>query len=72
MNITFTADEKLIARARRNAVKKGRSLQSEVREWLAQYANQPSPAKELDDLLLRLRRIRENAQQASEEMHKRS
>ena len=63
MNITFRADEKLIARARRNAAKKGRSLQAEVRDWLAQCANQPSPNNELDDLLLRLRQIRESSQQ---------
>lgn len=54
-NITLSADEHLIARARQTAQAQHRTLNDAFREWLEQYTAQNGDVEAYDRLMQRLR-----------------
>ena len=56
-NITFSADEDLIERAREVARSRRTTLNEAFREWLVQFTARPSSAREFDALMNRLRYV---------------
>lgn len=50
-NITFSADEELIERAREVARRNQRTLNEEFREWLKRYAGQDTPKQTIRELV---------------------
>ena len=55
-NITLSADDNLIERARDVARAQKRTLNDAFREWLVQFTQQPGNVEEFDALMERLRR----------------
>lgn len=53
-NITLSAEERLIARARDEAERRGTTLNAEFRMWLANFVEQEHTAHEYRDLMRRL------------------
>ena len=53
-NITLSADETLIARAREEAEQRGTTLNAEFRLWLAAFAEQEGVARGYGELMERL------------------
>jgi len=53
-NITLSADEQLISRARQEAERRGTTLNAEFRVWLAAFAEQERAAHGYQDLMARL------------------
>ena len=54
-NITLSADEHLIERARQTAQAQHKTLNAVFREWLEQYTAQNGDVEEYDRLMRRLR-----------------
>jgi len=54
-NITLSADERLIARAREEAEKHGTTLNAEFRLWLAAFVEQERTARGYQELMDRIR-----------------
>ena len=54
-NITFSAEEKLIQRARERAAAEQTTLNEEFRRWLEKYAERPASARAFADLMDRLK-----------------
>lgn len=54
-NITLSADEGLIERARQAARAEHRTLNDAFRQWLEQYASQTGDLEAFDQLMQRLR-----------------
>jgi hypothetical protein len=52
-NITLSADQVMIERARRRAEAKNTTLNEEFRRWLAQYVESPHTVSDLSDLMNR-------------------
>ena len=50
-NITFSAEEKLIQRARERAATEQTTLNEEFRRWLEKYAERPASAEAFTDLM---------------------
>jgi hypothetical protein len=59
-NVTLSADENLIERARLRAAKEKRSLNSAFREWLARYAGSETGHAEFEDLMKQLSKVKSN------------
>jgi hypothetical protein len=57
-NITLSADETLIARARRRAAAANTTLNDLFRAWLTQYVAQPAAADQYERLMERLDHVR--------------
>lgn len=53
-NITLSAEERLIARAREEAERRGTTLNAEFRLWLAAFTEQERTAQAYHDLMARL------------------
>jgi hypothetical protein len=53
-NITLSADEQLIARAREEAEQRGTTLNAEFRLWLAAFVEQEQAAQAYQELMDRL------------------
>jgi len=53
-NITLSAEEQLIARAREEAESRGTTLNAEFRVWLAAFVDQEQRARGYEDLMARL------------------
>jgi hypothetical protein len=73
-NITFSADEDVIAKARAAAASKSRTLNDEFREWLAEYpktASAKRDVEEFQELIQRLRYIRLHGPYTRDEMNER-
>ena len=71
-NITLSADEDLIERARDLARTQKRTLNEAFREWLVQFTQQSGKAEEYDALMKRLRRtVRSNGPYTRDEMNER-
>lgn len=70
-NITLSADEGLIRKARQRAAREKKSLNSVFREWLEQYANRQEASKEYRELMKRLDYVKSNGPYAREEMNER-
>ena len=54
-NITFSADERQIERARERAAHEGHTLNEEFRSWLADYARQDERLQRFDEVAWRVR-----------------
>jgi len=48
-NITFTANESLIEKARKKAKEEMTSLNAKIQEWLQQYVNEPERPTDFDE-----------------------
>ena len=70
-NITFSADEDLIERARLRAAEQKTSLNIAFRQWLERYAGSGSPDKEYRDLMQRMNEIDAGRKFSREEMNER-
>lgn len=71
-NITFSADERQIERARERAAREGHSLNEEFRRWLADYARQEDRLRRFDKVARELRgRARVGCKLSREEMNAR-
>jgi hypothetical protein len=53
-NITFSAEEDMIRKARERAAAEGTTLNDEFRRWLEKYAERPRTAEEFAELMGRL------------------
>jgi hypothetical protein len=69
-NISLSADESSIKRARRVARARNTTLNAAFREWLEQYAAQEAGAKAVDALMHRLRRVRSSGPYSRDEMNR--
>jgi len=70
-NITLSADETVLRRAREKAVSENRSLNHAFREWLERYAGRENAADAFDALLKRLSYVRPGRKFSREEMNER-
>ena len=71
-NITLSADENLIEKAREIARSQRRTLNDAFRDWLAQFTQQSGSAEEYDALIKRLRQtIRLRGPYTRDEMNER-
>jgi len=71
-NITLSADEHLIERARQTARTEGRTLNDAFREWLEDYTSRDGDLEQYDRLMKRLRgRIVAGRKFTREEMNER-
>ena len=70
-NITFSAEEELIDRARARAEAENTTLNNEFRRWLAKYAEQIRDGEELAALMDRLNYVRAGGKFSRDEMNER-
>jgi len=71
-NITLSADENLIERARQVAREQQRTLNDAFREWLTQFTQQSKRVEEYDALMEELRKtVRSNGPYTRDEMNER-
>jgi predicted transcriptional regulator len=70
-NITLSADEHLIERARQTAQAQHKTLNAAFREWLEQYVAQSGSALEYDEVMRRLSHIRAGRKYTRDEMNER-
>lgn len=70
-NITFSADEQLIDKARDVARSKRTTLNEEFRSWLASYTGQGGRKRDLDSLYKRLSYVKAGRKFSREEMNER-
>jgi len=70
-NITLSADENVLRRAREKAANEKRSLNHAFREWLERYAGQEKSGDAFDALLKRLSYVRPGRKFSREEMNER-
>ncbi len=70
-NITLSADEQLIERARLIARSQHKTLNTAFREWLEQFAAQAGNAEEFDALMRRLGHVKAGRSFSRDEMNER-
>lgn len=70
-NVTLSADEDLIEKARAIARAKRTTLNAEFREWLAQFAASEAGAQNFDALMNELRTVEAGRRFSREEMNER-
>lgn len=70
-NITFSADEAAIDRAREVANSEHKTLNDAFREWLTQYGSRSVSAEEIADLYRSLRYVRAGKKFTRDEMNER-
>jgi predicted transcriptional regulator len=70
-NITLSADDELIEKARRLATEESRSLNDLFRDWLKQYVNREFAARRFDDIHERLSHVRSGGPYTRDEMNER-
>ena len=70
-NITLSADEDLIERARLIARQQRRTLNEAFREWLGQFTESAGDAQGFDSLMQRLQHIDAGRRFSREEMNER-
>ncbi len=70
-NITFSADESLIRKAREKAARENSSLNNRFREWLETYAALESPVSEYREVMKKLGYASPGRKFTREEMHER-
>ena len=68
-NITLSAEERAIRRARERAAREKRSLNTAFRQWLNRYAGPGNGEDEYRDLMKRLRHVRAGRKFSREEMN---
>jgi hypothetical protein len=70
-NITLSADENLIERARLIAKAQRKTLNAAFREWLEQFTYESGNAQEFDSLMKRLGHVRTGRRFTRDEMNER-
>jgi len=70
-NVTLSAEEGLIRRAREMAEREGTTLNALFREWLARYVNRKDAGRNYDELMKRLSYVRPGRTFTREEMNER-
>jgi hypothetical protein len=70
-NITLSADENLIERARLVARSRDKTLNAAFREWLKHYVEQAGGGAAVDALMRRLRHVRSTGPCTRDEMNAR-
>ncbi len=70
-NITLSADEDLIERARLIAREQRRTLNEAFREWLAQFTQNAGDAQGFDALMIRLQNVNAGRRFSREELNER-
>ncbi|HHY57075.1 MAG TPA: hypothetical protein GYA08_16755 [Chloroflexi bacterium] len=70
-NITFSADETLIERARHQANLENTTLNELFRIWLERYVAQPAAAQQYEALMTQLAYVRAGRHYTREEMNER-
>ena len=70
-NITLSAEEELIERARSVARAQRRTLNDAFREWLAEFAAGRGDAQAFDSLMKRLRHVNSGRKYTRDEMNER-
>ena len=70
-NVTFSADEKLIERARARAQRERRTLNTAFREWLERYADTSHAGADFDRLMRSLSHVKFERKFTREEMNSR-
>jgi hypothetical protein len=70
-NITLSADEDLIERARAVARARRKTLNAAFREWLEQFTAESGSDKEYNSLMQRLRHVRAGRRFTRDEMNER-
>lgn len=68
-NITLSADEDLIERARLVARAQGKTLNAAFQEWLAQFAAPSGSAEEAESLMKSLRHVKAGRRFTRDEMN---
>ena len=69
--ITFSADEKVIRRARAVARARNRTLSEAFREWLVEFTAGSRRAEDFDELMKRLHYVDSGRKYSREEMNER-
>jgi hypothetical protein len=70
-NITLSADEDLIEKARAVARSRRKTLNVAFREWLEQFAAESGSAAEYDSLMRRLQHVKSGGRFSRDEMNER-
>lgn len=70
-NITFSADETIIERPRRQAALENTTLNELFRTWLERYVTQPAAAQQYVALMEQLAHVRAGQHYTREEMNER-
>ncbi|UZJ41426.1 hypothetical protein OO006_13975 [Prosthecochloris sp. SCSIO W1101] len=70
-NITLSADEELIRKAREKAQREQTTLNASFRKWLRQYVNAEARARDFDELMQSLAYVRPGRKFSREEMNER-
>ena len=70
-NITFSADEEKIERARERAAEEETTLNEKFREWLDSYALRRPTGEEFDEIMEQLSYVRTGRKFTREEMNER-
>ena len=70
-NITFSADEKLIEKARLKAAKERTTLNQRFRDWLKRYASENDYRKEFEELMDDLKYVNSGGKYTRDEMNER-
>ena len=70
-NITFSAEEELISRARERAAAERTTLNDEFRQWLEKYVERPKTAEAFADLMNRFEYIQSGRSFGRDEMNER-
>ncbi len=70
-NITLSAEEAMIERARRRAESHNTTLNSEFRRWLRQYVDLPQTTGDLTDLMARINYAKPDKTFTRDEMNER-
>lgn len=70
-NITLSAEEKLIKKARERAQREHTTLNASFREWLKKYINSPLKEEDYDEIMKTLKYVRAGKKFSREEMNER-
>ena len=70
-NVTFSADEEALERAREVARSEHKTLNDAFREWLIQYGSRRVTAAEIEDLYRSLRHVNAGRKFTRDEMNER-
>ena len=70
-NITLSADDELIRRARDKAEGQGSTLNNEFRRWLAMFAEQEERARDYHDIMQKLAYARPGGRFSRDELNAR-
>jgi len=70
-NITFSADEALIKKARSHAQKMGATLNDAFRQWLQSYVSQDGAGTRYRSIMKKLNYVRPGKQFSRDEMNER-